>query len=47
MCSFPSPSDKGKGILVTATTHGNTILGPNSVAAAGKEDVALTSEGLD
>lgn len=43
---FPVPSDKGKGILVTATTHGNTILGPNSVPATGKEDVGLTSEGL-
>jgi glycerol-3-phosphate dehydrogenase len=42
---FPVPSEKGKGILVTTTTHGNTILGPNSVPASGKEDVALTSEG--
>jgi len=43
---FPVPSEKGKGILVTATTHGNTILGPNSVPASGKEDTAITSEGL-
>ena len=44
---FPVPTEKGKGILVTATTHGNTIVGPNSVPAADKEDVAVTSAGLN
>ena len=29
-CLFPTPSDKGKGIVVTSTLHGNTIVGPNS-----------------
>mgnify|MGYP000862234011 CR=1 FL=1 len=43
---FPVPTEKGKGILVTATTHGNTIIGPNSVYAADKEDNAVTGEGM-
>jgi glycerol-3-phosphate dehydrogenase len=43
---FPVPSEKGKGILVTATTHGNTIVGPNSVAADDKEDVGVSAAGL-
>lgn len=43
---FPVPTAKGKGILVTATTHGNTIVGPNSVCAAHKEDEEVTQEGL-
>lgn len=44
---FPVPTSKGKGILVTATTHGNTIIGPNSVPAANKEDEGVTTEGLN
>jgi glycerol-3-phosphate dehydrogenase len=43
---FPVPTAKGKGILVTSTTHGNTILGPNSNAASSKEDSGMTPEGL-
>ncbi len=43
---FPTPSDKGKGILVTATTHGNAIIGPNSQFVDDKEDDAVTQEGM-
>lgn len=43
---FPTPTDKGKGILVTTTTHGNPILGPNSNFVDEKEDNAVSGEGL-
>ncbi len=43
---FPTPTDKGKGILVTATLHGNTILGPNAEVITDKEDREVTSQGL-
>lgn len=44
---FPVPSLKGKGILVTTTLHGNTIIGPNSVFCEDKEDRSTTHEGLE
>jgi len=44
---FPVPSEKGKGILVTTTMHGNTIIGPNSVIFEDKEDRSTTREGLE
>jgi glycerol-3-phosphate dehydrogenase len=44
---FPAPSAKGKGILVTTTMHGNTILGPNSNPASDKENREVTAAGLD
>lgn len=43
---FPVPSEKGKGILVTSTIHGNAIVGPNSRFVEDKEDCAVTNEGL-
>lgn len=43
---FPMPSDKGKGILVTHTTHGNTMVGPNSDYVGDKEDHSTTEEGM-
>lgn len=43
---FPVPSEKGKGILVTATIHGNTIAGPNATVIQDKEDRSVTNEGL-
>ncbi|HSV85327.1 MAG TPA: NAD(P)/FAD-dependent oxidoreductase [Levilinea sp.] len=43
---FPVPSIAGKGILVTATVHGNTIVGPNAEVIADKEDRAVTPGGL-
>lgn len=42
---FPVPSAAGKGILVTATLHGNTIVGPNAHPVS-KEDHAVTSDGI-
>jgi glycerol-3-phosphate dehydrogenase len=43
---FPTPTDKGKGILVTATLHGNTILGPNAEVINNKEDREVTPHGM-
>ncbi len=44
---FPMPGRKGKGILVTTTTHGNTMIGPNSDFVKEKEDHSVTAEGLN
>jgi glycerol-3-phosphate dehydrogenase len=44
---FPVPSQKGKGILVTATVHGNVIVGPNASLLDNKEDKAVTAQGMD
>jgi glycerol-3-phosphate dehydrogenase len=44
---FPVPSDKGKGILVSTTIHGNTILGPNADIIDDKEDTSTTKSGMD
>ncbi len=44
---FPVPSDKGKGVLVTATVHGNTILGPNAEIIEDKNDTSTTTPGMD
>lgn len=44
---FPCPTEKGKGILVTTTLHGNTILGPNASRQDGRDARPLTREGMD
>jgi glycerol-3-phosphate dehydrogenase len=44
---FPVPSKAGKGVLVTATVHGNTIVGPNAEIILDKEDRAVTPDGLN
>jgi glycerol-3-phosphate dehydrogenase len=44
---FPVPSAAGKGILVTATLHGNTILGPNAQLVDAKTDTETTAAGLE
>jgi glycerol-3-phosphate dehydrogenase len=44
---FPVPTIKGKGILVTTTLHGNTIIGPNAMDVEDKEDRSTTHEGLE
>lgn len=44
---FPVPTEKGKGILVTNTVHGNTIVGPNANMIDDKEDTSSTKEGLE
>ena len=43
---FPCPSSKGKGILVTTTVHGNTIVGPNSQARDDNENRPMTRAGM-
>jgi len=43
---FPVPSAKGKGILVTTTLHGNTIIGPNAEVLCDKEDASVTAPGM-
>ncbi len=42
---FPLPSKKGKGILVSPTTHGNYIIGPNSNQTI-FEDYSTEANGL-
>jgi glycerol-3-phosphate dehydrogenase len=44
---FPMPSKISKGILVTTTVHGNTIVGPNAEEVDDKEDAEVTAQGLD
>ncbi|HHY89111.1 MAG TPA: NAD(P)/FAD-dependent oxidoreductase [Chloroflexi bacterium] len=44
---FPVPSAVSKGILVLGSTHGNVVVGPNSVADPDKEDTAVTPAGLE
>jgi len=42
---FPMPSKVGKGILVTPTTHGNYLIGPNNNEAE-EDDKSVTASGL-
>jgi len=44
---FQTPTNKGKGILVSPTVHGNLFVGPNAVEMERKDDVSTTKEGLD
>lgn len=44
---FQLPSEKGKGVLVTPTVHGNLMIGPNSTDTFPKDDTATTAEDLD
>ena len=43
---FQCPNEKGKGVLVSPTVHGNLIVGPDSQPSAAN-DVSTTREGLD
>ena len=43
---FQCPSERGKGVLVAPTVHGNLIVGPNSEPVDG-EDTGTTAAGLD
>mgnify|MGYP001039077830 CR=1 FL=1 len=43
---FPIPTDISKGILVTTSIHGNTILGPNAQNINDKEDRSNTQPGM-
>lgn len=44
---FPTPTSKGKGILVTATLHGNTMFGPNANFVESKEEKTISKEGIE
>lgn len=44
---FQLPTKLGKGVLVTPTVHGNTIVGPTAVDVEDKEDTATTAEGVE
>lgn len=44
---FQTPSDKGKGILVTPTVDGNLLIGPNSEDIDDREDVSTSAQGMD
>ena len=44
---FPVPSQQTKGILISTTTHGNVMIGPNAKTSEHKNDTATTKEGLD
>ena len=44
---FPTPTAKGKGILVTPTTHGNYLVGPSSEWVEDKEDLSTDKLTLD
>ena len=41
---FQVPTDKGKGILVTTTYHGNFMIGPNAEEVSDKDDLSTTSD---
>jgi len=43
---FPTPSPKGKGILVASTLHGNVIVGPNANFVDSKQNNDVTKEGV-
>jgi len=44
---FPVPTGTSKGILVLGSTHGNALIGPNSMNEADKENSAVTRTGLE
>ena len=44
---FQLPTKLGKGVLVTPTVHGNTIVGPTAVDVDDKESTATTADGID
>lgn len=43
---FKTPSEMGKGILITPTVDGNLLLGPTSEDVSDKNDTSTTAEGL-
>ncbi len=44
---YPTPTSKGKGVLAIPTTHGNTLIGPNSIKQDSKSDDSTNKEELD
>ena len=43
---FTLPNRLGKGVLVSPTVHGNTIVGPTAIDVPDSENTATTAEGL-
>lgn len=43
---FQCPSEKGKGVLVTQTVHGNLMVGPNANEVEDKEDITTSKYGI-
>lgn len=43
---FRTPTEKGKGILVSPTVDGNLLLGPTSDKQESREDTGTTAEGI-
>lgn len=43
---FQVPTEKGKGILVTTTYHGNLMIGPDAQQVAHREDVSTDEDSL-
>lgn len=44
---FPTPTEKGKGILVSPTVHGNIFIGPNAICQEDREDTSTYREGIN
>jgi glycerol-3-phosphate dehydrogenase len=44
---FQLPGKRGKGVLISPTVHGNTIVGPTAMDIDDREGVNTTSEGLN
>lgn len=44
---FQLPDAMGKGVLVTPTVHGNTLVGPTSLDIDNKEGTNTTQDGMD
>lgn len=44
---FQCPTEKGKGILITKTVHGNLLVGPDSQDIENKEAIETTKDRLD
>jgi glycerol-3-phosphate dehydrogenase len=44
---FPVPTGTSKGILVLGSTHGNVLVGPNSVNEESKDNSAVSRAGLE
>lgn len=44
---FQSPSEKGKGVVLVPTVHGNMLVGPDALYVEKRDNVETTIEGLD
>jgi glycerol-3-phosphate dehydrogenase len=47
MTIFQCPSEKGKGVLISPTVHGNLIIGPNAQSVPTPEHTETSAAGLD